>query len=151
MEKATKVWHHQEQHTTTCGDVGDWFGLLGLHCFLRLSCWVDRCFGSWVTRRKPETPGTAKEHKRKETPTINPNDRQPARLTDQAPGTIERACHESSLITPTSTATMHAYSTATSSHYHVYPAGSLSESSEPTQLIAQRRPAKPHYSSQYVK
>ena len=44
-----------------------------------------------MTRRKPQAPGTAKEHKGQGTPTININDRQPAQVTDQAPGTIERA------------------------------------------------------------
>ena len=33
-----------------------------------------------VTRRKLQTPGTAEEHKRQETPAINPNDRQPTQL-----------------------------------------------------------------------
>ena len=42
-----------------------------------------------------QTPGTAKEHKRPGTPTINTNDRQKAQLTDQAPGTIEWAAKES--------------------------------------------------------
>ena len=52
---------------------------------------------SWllgVTRRKLQTPGTAEEHKRQERPTINPIDRQPTHLTDQAPCTIERAARE---------------------------------------------------------
>ena len=39
-----------------------------------------------VTRRKLQTPGTVEEHKRQETPTISPNDRQPTQLTDQASG-----------------------------------------------------------------
>ena len=41
-----------------------------------------------VTRRKLQTPGTAEEHQRQDTPTISPNDRQPAQLRDQAPGTL---------------------------------------------------------------
>ena len=57
-----------------------------------------------VTRRKLQTPGTTDEHQRQETPTISPNYRQPAQLTDQAPGTIERAAQESRRITPTRTA-----------------------------------------------
>ena len=36
-----------------------------------------------VTRTKLQMPVTAEEHKRQETPTINPVDRQPAHLTDQ--------------------------------------------------------------------
>ena len=32
--------------------------------------------------------------KRQETPTINPTDREPTHLTDQAPSTIERAARE---------------------------------------------------------
>ena len=66
-----------------------------------------------VTRRKLQTPGTAEEHKTQETPTINPNDRQPTQLTDEAPSTIERAARESRRITPISTAAVHAFSTAT--------------------------------------
>ena len=48
-----------------------------------------------VTRRKLQTPGSDKEGKRQETPTINPNNRQLTQLTDQAPGTIERAAWKS--------------------------------------------------------
>ena len=59
-----------------------------------------------VTRRKLKTPGTAEEHKRQETPTINPIDRQPTHLTDQAPSTIERAARETQ--TPINTAAVHA-------------------------------------------
>ena len=62
-------------------------------------------FAMGVTRRKPQTLGTSKEHRRQETPSINPNDLQSAQLTDQAPGTIERAAQVSKRITPTSTAT----------------------------------------------
>ena len=47
-----------------------------------------------VTPKKPQTPGTAMEHKRHKTPTINTNDRQSAQITDQPPGTIERAAKE---------------------------------------------------------
>ena len=47
-----------------------------------------------VTRRKLQTPGTAEDHKRQETPTTNPIDRQPTHLTNQAPSTIERAARE---------------------------------------------------------
>ena len=43
---------------------------------------------SGVTRRKLQTPGTAAEPKRQETPTINTNDRQPTQPTDQAPSTV---------------------------------------------------------------
>ena len=49
-----------------------------------------------LTRRTRQMPGTAKEHKSQKTPTTNTNDRQAAQLTDQAPGTIERAAQESS-------------------------------------------------------
>ena len=77
-----------------------------------------------VNRRKLKTPGTAEEHKRRETPTVNPNDRQPAQLTDQAPGTVERAAEESRRTTPTSTAAMHASSTATTRHHYPHPTGS---------------------------
>ena len=76
-----------------------------------------RCKG--VTRTKLQTPGTAEEHKRQETRTINPNDRQLTQLTDQAPGTIERAARQSRHTTPISTAAVHAFSTATT--YHQYP------------------------------
>ena len=46
-----------------------------------------------VTQRVLQTPGTAEEPKRQETPTKNPNDRRSAQLTYKAPGTIERAAH----------------------------------------------------------
>ena len=49
--------------------------------------------------------------------------------------------------TPASTATVHAASTTACSHYHADPAGPLPESSQPTQLSAQRRRAEPHYST----
>ena len=80
--------------------------------------WVFR-----VTRRKLQTPGTVEEHKRQETPTINPNDRQPTQLTDQAPGTIERAARESRHTTPISTAAVHAFSTTTTRHQHPHATG----------------------------
>ena len=80
--------------------------------------------GAEVAPGKPQTLGTAKEHKRQGTPTINTNVCQSAQLTDQAPGTIERAAQEPSRITPTSTAALHASSTATSPHYYAHPAGS---------------------------
>ena len=66
-----------------------------------------------VKQRKLQMPGTANEHKRQETPTINPIDHQPTQLTDQAPSTIERAARESKRITQSSTAAVHAFSTAT--------------------------------------
>ena len=81
------------------------------------------CRAHCVTRRKLQTPGTAEEHKRQETPTINPNDRHPAHLADQAPGTIERAAQESRRITPTSTAAVHASSSATTRHHYLHPTG----------------------------
>ena len=34
-----------------------------------------------VTRRELQTPGTAEEHNRQETPTVNPNDHRPTKLT----------------------------------------------------------------------
>ena len=54
-----------------------------------------------VARRKLQTPGTAKEPKSQGTPTINTNNRQPAQLIDQAPGTIETEAQESLRIIPT--------------------------------------------------
>ena len=53
---------------------------------------------------------------------LQSNDLQPGQLTDEAPGTIERAARESSRITPNSTATVHASSTAISSRHHAHPA-----------------------------
>ena len=47
-----------------------------------------------VTRRELQVPGTAEEDKRQETPIINPIDRPPTHLIDQAPITIERAAQE---------------------------------------------------------
>ena len=70
-----------------------------------------------VTRRKLQTPGTAEEPKGQETPAINPNDRHPTQLTDQASGTIERVARESRHTTPISTAAVHAFSTATTRHH----------------------------------
>ena len=61
----------------------------------------DHCPQDCVTRRKPQTPGTAKEDKRQGTPTINTNDRHSARLTDQAPGAIERAAQEDCVVQST--------------------------------------------------
>ena len=63
--------------------VGVWFGFVGFALLVAfILCWVGRCFGSWVllglfclfrvTWRKLQTPGNAEEHKRQETPTINP-------------------------------------------------------------------------------
>ena len=92
--------------------------LVSIHTFTSIT--DTRC----VTRRKPQTPGTAEEHQRQETPTISPNDRQPAQLTDQAPGTIYRAAQESRRTTSTSTAAVHASSTATNRHHHPHPTGS---------------------------
>ena len=40
--------------------------------------------------------------------TVNPNDRRPATLTNEAPDSTSKSMHESSRITPTSTATLHA-------------------------------------------
>ena len=44
---------------------------------------------------------------KRRTGTVNPNDRQPAPLTDQAPETIAKSTHVPSRITPASTATLH--------------------------------------------
>ena len=76
------------------------------------------------TRRKLQTPRTAEEQKRQETPTINPNDRQLTQFADQAPGTMESAARESRHTTPISTAAVHAFSTATTHHYYPHPTGS---------------------------
>ena len=65
-----------------------------------------------VTWRMLQNPGTAKEYKRQQTPTIDTNDRQLAQLTDQAPGTIKRAAQGPSCTTPSSTVATHA------SHLH---------------------------------
>ena len=68
---------------------------------------------SCVTQRNLSYKGLAPPMNttQQRTPTINPNDRQSAQLTDQAPGTIEKAAHKSSGKTSTSTATLHAAST----------------------------------------
>ena len=91
------------------------------------SCFTEYC----VTRRTLQTPGTAEENKRQETPTTNPNDRQPAQRTYQAPGTIERAARRT---TPTSTAAVHASSSATTRHHYPHPTGS------PPDPLSQRSP-----------
>ena len=72
-------------------------------------------------RRKLQTPGSAEEHKRQGKPTINPNDRPQAYLTDQGTCTIEWAAQESRRITPTSTAAVLASSTATTRHHYLHP------------------------------
>ena len=98
-------------------------GLLpGMHapaCMLHMQCTMY----NGVTRTRP---GTAEGHRRQRTPTINTDDRQPAQLTDQAPGTIERAAQEPSRTTPTRT--------ATSRHHYVHTAGSTPD------LLSQRSP-----------
>ena len=115
---------HREQINKCCQEKG-------LHHGQRPAYWRAQyepeiwCMGAstCVTRRKLQTPGTAEEHKRQETPTTNPNDRQPAHLTDQASGTIERAAQESRRIPPTSTAAVHASSTVTTRHQYLHPTG----------------------------
>ena len=62
-------------------------------------------------------------------------------------GTIERAAQESSHITPTSTETVRAPSTATSSQYCADPAGSLPDSSQATQPSAHCRRTDPHHNT----
>ena len=120
----------------------DWVGQLrGLHAGslgARKLC---------VTRRKLQTPGTAEEHKRQETPTVNPTDRQPTRLTDQAPSTIERAAWETH---NTNSHSIRArLSTATTRHHHPHPTGSspdpLRQCSPLQSLGAIHRRAEPHY------
>ena len=53
-------------------------GAIGLHYVL-----ANLCNAISVTRRKLQTPGTAEEHKRQETPTINAIDRQPTNQCNQ--------------------------------------------------------------------
>ena len=90
-------------------------------------------------KRMAPPRNTTKQRK----PTINPNDRQSETLTDQAPGTTERAALESSRITSTSTATLHASSTAIPINHHTDPAGSSPQSLQPTQPSARRRQEEP--------
>ena len=71
------------------------------------------------------------------TSTVNPHDRQSAKLTDQAPGNIDKAAHESSRTTSSST--------AIPSQHHADPAGLSPESSQPAQPSARRWRAEPHY------
>ena len=96
-----------------------------------------------------QTPGTAKKHNRTKNTynamMINPDGRQSEQLTDEAPGTIETAAEESSCKSPTRTATLHAYRTATPSHryHHTDSARSSPESSQPMQPSARFRRAEP--------
>ena len=90
-------------------------------------------------------PGTAKESNKHGTTTINPNDRQSTQFTCQAPGTIKKASHESSRITPTSASTLHTASTPNPGLHHTHPAGSSLESFEPTQLSSRCTRAQPHF------
>ena len=102
-------------HFATClGIMIQWLSIITSTHLLKLCL---HC----VTRRKIQTPGTTEEPKRQEAPTTNPNDpndRQPTQLTDQAPGTIERAARESRHTTPISTAAVHAFSTTTTHYPH---------------------------------
>ena len=132
--------------------------LAGVHkpCMQMHANACKRC----VTQRELRRPGTTKENNTPKNtcnqPGINPNYCQLAQFTDRARGTIEKAAHESSCITPTSTSTMHTkpWPATTSlwirlcNHtyihtYHTNPAGSSLESSRPTQLSSRRR-AQPH-------
>ena len=90
-------------------------GVPWLTCLYTLGC---------VTRRNLHTPGSAEEHKRQETPTTNPNDRQPAHLADQEAGTIEGAAQESRRITPASKAAGPSSSTTSTRHHYPHPTGS---------------------------
>ena len=86
------------------------------------------------------------QHQRQKTPTISPNDQQPAQRTDQAPGTIERAAQESRRKTPTSKAAVHVSSTATTcQHYPHTPNRLTTRSSQITQPTAKQKRAEPHY------
>ena len=103
----------------------------------------------WVTRRKLQTPGTAEEHKRHETPTIKPIDRQPIHLTDHAPSTIERAAQETH--NSKSHSSRARFSTATTRHHHRLPTGSSpdphSQRSPLRSLGAALRRDEPHYTT----
>ena len=57
-------------------------------------------------------------------------------ITDQAPGTMERAAQESRRLTPISTAAVHASSTATTRHHNLHPTGSTPNP------LSQRRPLR---------
>ena len=96
-----------------------------------------------ITRREPQTPGTAKEPKRQEKPTISTKERQSAQLTHEAPGTIRRAAKESRRIIRTSTTALHASSTTSRRK----PSRVIARSSQPTQPIAKHRQAEPHYNT----
>ena len=102
-----------------------------------------------VTRRKLQTPGTAEEHKRQETPTSNPIDRQPARLTDQAPRTVERAARETHKTNYHSSCAC--FTTTATRHHHPHPTGSspdpLSQRSPLRSLGALHRRAEPHHTT----
>ena len=113
-------------------------------CYTENPEWVKKC----VTQRKVQTPGTAEEHKRQETPTINPNDRQPPQLTDQASGTIKRAARESKHTTPISMAAVHAFSPVTTRHHYPHPTGSSPDPlSQRSPLQSTGRRAEPPYTT----
>ena len=83
-------------------------------CDLSLVCYTERATNAWNRQGTQKTGNIHNQPKRQSI----------AQLTDQAPGTIERAAQESSRIPQTSTATAHASSTAASSHHYARRAGS---------------------------
>ena len=50
---------------------------------------LSLCAAWCVTRRKLQTPGPAEEYKRQETPTIDPNDRQPVTVNGLVCGGLQ--------------------------------------------------------------
>ena len=52
-------------------------------------CYTEKAPNAWHCQGS-----VSQEHQRQETPTISPNDRQPAQVTNQAPGTSKRAAQE---------------------------------------------------------
>ena len=71
-------------------------------------CYTERPTKAWHRQATKKTGNTYSQHKRP----------QSVQLTDQALGTIGKAAHESSRITPTSTAALHVSSTATPTQHH---------------------------------
>ena len=129
-----------------CGEGAIWlcaFNLVGVYPRRRV---VHRSRIAFTTNSsKLQKPGTAEECKRHmhQTSAINPNDRQPAQLTHQAPGTIERASQESKCITPTST--------AATRHHDPHPNRVITRSSQPTQRPAKHRRVEPYYNTDTIR
>ena len=115
--------------------------------FLALLCLIEKGTNFLRPGTTILRPGSTKKYNKTRNAynqPINQNYRRSAQFTYQAPGTIDKAAHESSRVTLTSTSTMHTASTPNPGLHRTHPAGSSLESFEPTQLSSRCRRAQPH-------